>query len=107
MIKNGTFVDGNGAKPFSADVAIYGDQIFEIGNVRMHLLNLDLEALRGLISADWAMPCLGDAGVFVCQMINSGLATFTLSHWHRDNGLFSIQEAYSWKPLNAKNIHVT
>jgi len=59
----------------------------------MRLFNMDLEALPDLISTDWAMPSLGDAGAHVSQMIDSGWATFTLSHWHRDNGLYSIQEA--------------
>lgn len=59
----------------------------------MRLFNVDLEALPDLISTDWAMPSLGDAGAHVSQMIDSGWATFTLSHWHRDNGLYSIQEA--------------
>lgn len=59
----------------------------------MRLFNFDLEALPELITTDWAMPGLGDAGAHVSQMIDSGWATFTLSHWHRDYGLYSIQEA--------------
>ena len=55
--------------------------------------NVDLENLEQLITTDWAMPGLGDAGAHVSQMIDSGWATFVLSHWHRDKGTYSIQEA--------------
>ena len=33
VIRGGTVVDGTGAEPFAADVAIEGDQIVEIGKV--------------------------------------------------------------------------
>ena len=33
VIRGGTVVDGTGAEPFQADVAIKGDQIVEIGKV--------------------------------------------------------------------------
>ena len=46
-----------------------------------------------MITTDWAMPGLGDAGAHVSQMIDSGWATFVLSHWHRDKGTYSIEEA--------------
>jgi N-acyl-D-amino-acid deacylase len=46
-----------------------------------------------MISTDWALPGLGDAGAHVSQMIDSGWATFVLSHWHRDAGLYSIEQA--------------
>ena len=39
------------------------------------------------------MPGLGDAGAHVSQMIDSGWPTFILSHWHRDSGVYSIEEA--------------
>ena len=55
--------------------------------------NVDLENLEQLITTDWALPGLGDAGAHVSQMIDSGWATFVLSHWHRDKGAYSIQEA--------------
>jgi len=42
---------------------------------------------------EWAMPGLGDAGAHVSQMIDSGWTTFVLSHWHRDVGLYSVEEA--------------
>ena len=39
------------------------------------------------------MPGLGDAGAHVSQMIDSGWATFILSHWHRDTGVYTLEEA--------------
>lgn len=55
--------------------------------------NVNLDKLQAMITTDWAMPGLGDAGAHVSQMIDSGWSTFVLSHWHRDAGVYSIQEA--------------
>ena len=55
--------------------------------------NVDLENLEAMITTEWAMPGLGDAGAHVSQMIDSGWSTFVLSHWHRDKGVYSVQEA--------------
>ena len=55
--------------------------------------NVNLENLEQLITTDWALPGLGDAGAHVSQMIDSGWATFVLSHWHRDQGTYTVQEA--------------
>ena len=55
--------------------------------------NVNLDNLEAMITTDWAMPGLGDAGAHVSQMIDSGWATFVLSHWHRDKGTYSVQEA--------------
>ena len=55
--------------------------------------NVNLEHLEKMITTDWAMPGLGDAGAHVSQMIDSGWSTFVLSHWHRDAGVYTIQEA--------------
>ena len=65
------------------------------GKALFHMrgFNVNLDALAELISTDWAMPGLGDAGAHVSQMIDSGWSTFILSHWHRDAGLYSLQEA--------------
>ncbi len=59
----------------------------------MRAFNRDLDSLEKLITTEWTMPGLGDAGAHVSQMIDSGWATFTLSHWHRDTGLYSLPEA--------------
>ena len=65
------------------------------GKALFHLraFNINLQALEELIQTDWAMPGLGDAGAHVSQMIDSGWSTFILSHWHRDSGVYSLQEA--------------
>ena len=59
----------------------------------IRLANRDLTTLPDLLTTEWAMPGLGDAGAHVSQMMDSGWATFILSYWHRDQGLYSIQEA--------------
>ena len=65
------------------------------GRALFHMrgFNVDLGALEELITTEWAMPGLGDAGAHVSQMIDSGWPTFILSHWHRDSGVYSLQEA--------------
>ena len=65
------------------------------GKALFHMrgFNVNLDALAELITTDWAMPGLGDAGAHVSQMIDSGWPTFILSHWHRDTGLYSLPEA--------------
>jgi N-acyl-D-amino-acid deacylase len=42
---------------------------------------------------DWVLPGLGDAGAHVSQISDTGWATFMLSHWYRDKGIFSLPEA--------------
>ena len=65
------------------------------GKALFHMrgFNVNLDALAELITTDWAMPGLGDAGAHVSQMIDSGWSTFILSHWHRDSGLYYLPEA--------------
>ena len=65
------------------------------GRALFHMrgFNMSLEGLEDLITTDWAMPGLGDAGAHVSQMIDSGWSTFVLSHWHRDKGVYSLSEA--------------
>ena len=55
--------------------------------------NVNLEKLEKMIKTEWAMPGLGDAGAHVSQMIDSGWSTFVLSHWYRDAGVYTLQEA--------------
>ena len=65
------------------------------GKALFHMrgFNVNLDALAELITTDWAMPGLGDAGAHVSQMIDSGWPTFILSHWHRDTGVYALPEA--------------
>lgn len=65
------------------------------GKALFHMrgFNVNLATLEELITTEWAMPGLGDAGAHVSQMIDSGWATFVLSHWYRDTGVYSLAEA--------------
>ncbi|MYA16412.1 MAG: amidohydrolase family protein [Gammaproteobacteria bacterium] len=76
------------------------------GRALFHMrgFNVNLEHLEKLITTDWAMPGLGDAGAHVSQMIDSGWSTFILSHWHRDSGVYSLQEAV--RRISAVPAHV-
>jgi len=46
-----------------------------------------------LISKGHVLPGLGDAGAHVGQVMDAGWCSFVLSHWVRDTGLFSLEEA--------------
>ncbi len=54
--------------------------------------SVNLEALEKVIRQDWVLPGLGDAGAHVSQISDAGWATFMLSHWYRDRGVFSLPE---------------
>lgn len=58
-----------------------------------HLFNPSLDRLEDVITTDWCMPGLGDAGAHVGQVMDCGWATFALSYWHRDRGVYSLEEA--------------
>ena len=57
------------------------------------MFNLNIEALRDLLASEHMFPILGDAGAHVSQIIDAGWASFMLSHWVRDQGLFPMGEA--------------
>jgi N-acyl-D-aspartate/D-glutamate deacylase len=57
------------------------------------MFNLSHEALRDLLASEHMFPILGDAGAHVSQIMDAGWASFVLSHWVREEGLFSIGEA--------------
>ena len=59
----------------------------------VRFFNTDLERLRSFLKADWILPGIGDAGAHVSQIMDSGWTSFLLSHWVREQGLFTIQEA--------------
>ena len=80
------------------------------GKAMFHMrgFNVNLDGLEQMITTDWAMPGLGDAGAHVSQMIDSGWSTFVLSHWHRDTGVYSIAEAVrriSGEPARVLGLH--
>ena len=55
--------------------------------------NKNLNALANLLSCDYCLPGLGDAGAHVSQVMDGGWGTFVLSHWCRDEKLYDIAEA--------------
>lgn len=55
--------------------------------------NKNLKAVAHLLSSPHCLPSLGDAGAHVSQVMDSGWATFVLTHWHRREGLYSLPEA--------------
>lgn len=58
----------------------------------VRLFNKNMDALSKLISTDFCLPGLGDAGAHVSQIMDSGWGTFVLSHWVRDAGLYTLGE---------------
>ncbi len=59
----------------------------------MRFFNPNLRALADLISQGAVLPGLGDAGAHVGQVMDAGWCSFVLSHWVRDEGLFTVEEA--------------
>ena len=59
----------------------------------IRLFNPNLRAVGDLISKGDVLPGLGDAGAHVGQVMDSGWCSFVLSHWVREEGLFSVEEA--------------
>lgn len=55
--------------------------------------NKNLKALANLLSCEYCLPGLGDAGAHVSQVMDGGWGTFVLSHWCRDEKLYDIPEA--------------
>ena len=62
------------------------------GLFTLRIFNRSIEALEELFRSDQAFPALGDAGAHVSQIMDAGWATFVLSHWVRDRGLYSMGE---------------
>ncbi len=58
----------------------------------LRMFNPDMAALAQLIASRNVLPGLGDAGAHVSQVMDAGWATFVLSHWVRERGLFTLAE---------------
>ena len=58
----------------------------------LRMFNPNMDGLGHLISSPNCLPGLGDAGAHVSQVMDAGWATFILSHWVRDKGLFTLEE---------------
>ena len=54
--------------------------------------NQNLKALRDLFDGGLVLPRVGDAGAHVTYVMDAGWATFVLSHWIREEGLFTLSE---------------
>ena len=59
----------------------------------VRFFNRNLDALAELITTEFCLPSLGDAGAHVSQIMDSGWATFVLAYWVRERGLYSLEEA--------------
>ena len=59
----------------------------------MRAFNENMTALANLISSDRCFPGLGDAGAHVSQVMDGGWATFVLTHWCKEAGLYDLPEA--------------
>lgn len=64
-----------------------------LGMFHTRFFNHNLDQVRELLQADWVLPGIGDAGAHATQIIDSGWTSFMLSHWVREQGVFSIEEA--------------
>jgi N-acyl-D-aspartate/D-glutamate deacylase len=58
----------------------------------LRFFNQNMDAVAKAIASEFCLPSLGDAGAHVSQIMDSGWATFVMTHWHRDTGLFSLPE---------------
>ncbi|MDA0790058.1 MAG: amidohydrolase family protein [Proteobacteria bacterium] len=54
--------------------------------------NQNLKALRDMFDGGRVFPGVGDAGAHVSMVMDAGWATFVLSHWVREEGLFTMGE---------------
>ena len=59
-------------------------------NLRM--FNQNLKALGDLFKSEHCFPSLGDAGAHVSQIMDAGWSSFTLAHWVREAGVYSLAE---------------
>lgn len=57
-----------------------------------HMFNRSLKELGDLFRAQQCLPSLGDAGAHVSQIMDAGWASFILSYWIRETGLFSLAD---------------
>lgn len=63
------------------------------GLFHIRFVNEDLSVLPDFMREDWIVPGVGDAGAHCGVISDVGWATFVLSYWHRDRGVYSLEEA--------------
>ena len=59
----------------------------------VQFFNRSIEALEDLLTSEWVLPGLGDAGAHVGQIMDAGWTTFVLRYWNRERGVYSVEEA--------------
>lgn len=100
VIRGGAIVDGTGAGPHDADLAINGGRISAIGKVAGQGRQ-EIDAAGHVVSPgfvdlhthlDAQIGSLGDAGAHVSQIMDADWSTFVLSYWIRDRALYSLGE---------------
>jgi len=74
------------------------------GRFTFRQFNSNLDALGELLESPHMFPILGDAGAHVSQIMDAGWASFVLSHWVRERGLFTIGEAIRRMPSGPARI---
>lgn len=74
------------------------------GLFHIRFVNEDLEVLPKFMRADWIVPGVGDAGAHLGVISDVGWTSFMLSYWHRDRGVFPIEEVVHM--LTAKQARV-
>jgi N-acyl-D-aspartate/D-glutamate deacylase len=59
----------------------------------VRFFNRSIDALEDVLTSDWVLPGLGDAGAHVGQIMDAGWTTFVLRYWARERGVYSVEEA--------------
>ena len=55
----------------------------------LRMFNADMNGLAHMFASPNSPPSLGDAGAHVSQIMDAGWASFVLSYWVRQRGLFT------------------
>ena len=63
------------------------------GMLNYPILNQDLAAVDAMLSDDNVLLGLADAGAHVGQIMDASQPSWTLGHWARDRGFFTIEDA--------------
>jgi len=87
-----TFADNHGEHPAKTFIRMSLESDGKAWFTR-RFFNKNLKAVANLLDCANCLPGLGDAGAHVSQVTDGGWATFTLTHWTRDVGLYTIEEA--------------
>ena len=69
------------------------DETDGLGMVSYPVLNQSYDAIEDMLGDDNVVLGLADAGAHVGQIMDASQPTWTLSHWARDTGFWSIEEA--------------